>query len=261
MGGIVDHFDLALREAEDDDEIKVIVIKGAGRAFSAGHDVSKVGFVYGMGTGKKGERRPSERIRLKVDREWMEKIHVHLFLCPKITVAQVHGYCLGEGIIILECCDLAIAAEDAKIGHPEQRMGFSGSGQGAIPILIMTVGLKRAMDLLLTGRHITGVEAERMGLVNKAVPLDKLEEEVDELAKSLCFLPRDGIALGKAARHIMYDSLGLTSGFTTGYYSHSFFTNLRYEPDEYNFFKTRRDEGLRTGIHKRDETMEEMAKK
>jgi enoyl-CoA hydratase len=164
----------------------------------------------------------------------------------------VHGYCIGEGLAIALCCDLIVAAEDAQLGHTEQRLGFAGSGIGTIPLLMLTVGVKRALDLVLTGKQIDGIEAERIGLVNKVVPAERLEEETLKLAKVISLLPRDGIAIGKATRHLIYDSLGLTMGFTTGYYSHAFFTNLRWESDEYNFFKERREKGAKAGFHGRD---------
>ena len=252
QGGLTDQFYSTFKEAEDDDDVKVIVLKAAGRAFSAGHDLDTVGFIYGIGTGKPGERRASERIRLKVDRAWMDN-QQRLFLSHKITIAQVHGYCVGEGFYTMQLCDLAIAAEDSQMGHTEQRLGFSGSGIPSIPVLIMNVGMKRAMELLITGKLISGSEAAEMGVVNQAVPMEKLEEEVERLTKAVCLLPRDGIAIGKATRHMIYDSLGLTAGFAQGYYSHSFFTNLRWEDDEYNFFRERREKGTKTGFHKRDE--------
>ncbi|MBI4330880.1 MAG: enoyl-CoA hydratase/isomerase family protein [Chloroflexi bacterium] len=253
QGGITDDFHAALDEVEKDDDVKVLILKANGRAFSAGHDLATVGFVYGMGAGKKkDERRPSQRIRLKVDRKAFGDNHLRLFLFPKVTIAQVHGYCIGEGIILMACCDLAVAADDSKIGHSEQRMGFAGSGMGTIPVLIATVGLKRAMDILLTGRHLDGKEAERYGLVNRSVPTEKLDETVLEMAKTVCLMPRDGIAIGKAHRHLSYEAMGLTQGFTEGYLTHTLFTNLRWESDEYNFFKVRRDDSVRTAIHARD---------
>jgi enoyl-CoA hydratase len=256
QGGIYDDFYAALEEASDDDEVKVVIIKAAGRSFCAGHDLNTVGFVYGMGTGQPGEPRANQRIRLKVDRKWMEG-HLKILLCPKITIAQVHGHCVGEGTVMMECCDFAIAAEDAQISHAEQRLGFSGSGINIVP-LYFTVGLKRARDLLLTGRTITGKEAEEIGLVTKAIPADQLEEAVAQKAEALCLLPRDGIAIGKATTHLIYDRMGLTAGWGLGYYSHSFFTNVRFEPDEFNFFKSRRDQGTRTGFHLRDERYTEL---
>jgi len=242
----------ALDDAAEDDDIKVVILKGAGRAFSAGHDLTKVGFIYGFGT-KSEDRRPSQRIRLSMDKVGFADDFKKLFLHPKITIAQIHGYCVGGGLLFVQFCDMAIAAEDAQIGHTEQRLGFAGSGVPNITHLIMTIGLKRALDLLLTGRLVDGKEAETIGLVNRAVPADKLGEETDKLAKALALLPRDGIAIGKATRHLIYERLGLIDSFTHGYITHTMFTNLRWEPDEYNFFKERRDKGAKTGFHGRDE--------
>ncbi|HIN07023.1 MAG TPA: enoyl-CoA hydratase/isomerase family protein, partial [Dehalococcoidia bacterium] len=116
QGGLLDQFYEALSEAEDDDDCKVVVIRGAGRSFCSGHDLDTVGFVYGMGTGQAGERRASQRIRLKVDRRWIEK-HLKLLLFPKITIAQVQGHCIGEGAIMMEACDMAVVADDVQISH------------------------------------------------------------------------------------------------------------------------------------------------
>ena len=74
-----------------------------------------------------------------------------------------------------------------------------------------------------------------------------------KLAKAMTLLPRDGFAIGKATRHLIYDRLGLLSDFIPAYISHTLFTNLRWEPDEYNFFKERREKGAREAFHKRDE--------
>jgi enoyl-CoA hydratase len=241
----------AYQEAAEDDDVKVVILRGSGRAFTVGHDLKKVGFVYGFGTGKE-ERRPSQRIRLSMDRRGTMSF-LNILLHPKITIAQVHGYAYGAaGVVMIMCSDLAIASEDAQIGFPEQRLGFAGSSL-PIALLVHHVGLKRALDLILTGRAISGKEAAEIGLVNKSVPLDKLGEEVEKLAKAMTLLPRDGIAIGKATRHLIYDRLGLTGDFIPAYISHTMFTNLRWEPDEYNFFKERRDKGTKTGFHGRDE--------
>ncbi len=243
----------AMEDAANDDDIKVIILNGAGRAFSAGHDLTKVGFVYGMGTGQEGERRPSQRIRLAKDRMGLGNDLLNgIFLHPKITIAQVHGICVGGGALIFSLCDLVVAADDSQIGYIEQRLGFSGGGIPNLNVLIATVGLKRALDLLLTGRMLDGKEAAEIGLITKSVPPDKLEEEVNNMAQAITLLPRDGIAIGKAARHLAYDSMGLTAGFAHGYITHTLFTNLRWEDDEYNFFKERRNKGAKAGFHGRD---------
>jgi len=244
--------DDALTKVEQDDDVKVVVLKGAGKAFSAGYDLGRVYFVYGGGTGKAEDktRRPSQRSRLAYDR-WRSESLRKIFLLDKITIAQVHGYCIGGGLYMSLCCDLTIAAEDAKIGHSEQRLGFSGT-MYVFPIEVMLIGQKRARELLLTGKLIDGKEAERIGLVNQAVAADQLEAETRKLAKSMTLLPRDGIAIGKACARMTYDSMGLSSAFGQGYLGHTMFTNTRFEPGEYNFIKRRRDVGLREAVKERD---------
>ena len=250
-GGIYDEFIAALDQASDDDNIKVVIIKGAGRAFCAGHDLSRIYKVYEEQDEEPGKRRPSQRARLKIDRRWLEG-HQKLLLLPKITIAQVHGHCIGEGSVIAEMCDITIVADDAKISHAEQRLGFAGSGMNLIP-LFQTVGYKKARWMLLTGDSINGVEAERIGWATKSVPYEELEEEVNNMARRIALLPRDGIAIGKVTNHYVCDILGFNAGLDKGYLSHTFFTNLRWEDDEYNFVKQRKAEGVREGVHKRDE--------
>jgi enoyl-CoA hydratase len=244
--------DEALTKVEQDDDVKVVVIKGAGKAFSAGYDLGRVYFVYGGGTGKVEDksRRPSQRSRLAYDR-WRSESLRRIFLLDKITIAQVHGYCIGGGLYMSLCCDMTIAAEDARIGHSEQRLGFSGA-MYVFPLEVALIGQKRARELLLTGKLIDGKEAERIGLVNQVVAADQLETETRKLARSMTLLPRDGIAIGKATARLAYDSMGLSSAFGQGYIGHTLFTNIRYEPGEFNFIKRRRDVGMREAFKERD---------
>ncbi len=250
-GGLFDDFMAALDVAAEDDELKVVILKGAGRAFCAGHDLSRIYHVYEEQDKEPGKRRPSQRARLNIDRKWLGGHH-KLLLFPKVTIAQIHGYCIGEGAIISELCDMAVCANDAHISHAEQRMGFAGSGIYLMP-LFQTVGYKKARELVLTGRAMDGIEAERIGWATKTVPFEKLEQEVDALAKEICLMPADGIAIGKASNHQILDILGVTQGWAQGYISHTLFTNLRFEEGEYNFVRQRKGEGVRTGIHKRDD--------
>ncbi len=248
-GGICDQFQDACRKANDDDEVKVVLIKGAGKAFCSGEDLSQAGFVYGFGTGKTGERRPSQRIRLKYDKKFMED-WIRLLYCPKLTIAQGHGYCLGAGTMVLNFCDFAIVTEDAELGFIEERIGTVGSANPFVMSLILTVGLKRARDLIFTGRRFSGKEAAEMNLVTRAVPADKIDQEVRELAEDLAMMPRDGIAMGKASLELWMNIMGMhTASVSAAYMSHTLFTNIRWEKDEYNFFRERRDKGLRDSLH------------
>jgi len=250
-GGIFDDFMAALDEAADDDDLKVVIIKGAGRAFCAGHDLSRVYKVYEEQDAEPGKRRPSQRARLRIDRKWLEG-HQKILLFPKITIAQVHGHCIGEGAVIAEMSDISIVAEDAHISHAEQRLGFAGSGINLLPLFQM-VGYKKARWMALSGESMNGIEADRMGWATKAVPFEKLDEEVDKVAREMALLPYDGIAIGKASNHLICDILGLTEGLLQAYLTHTMFTNLRFEPGEYNFIGQRQKEGTRDGIHKRDD--------
>lgn len=250
-GGIMDDFSAALDEAERDDDLKVLIIKGAGRAFCAGHDLQRIYKVYEEWDEEPGKRRPSQRARLYTDKHWLD-VHQKILLHSRVTIAQVHGHCIGEGAAIAEMCDMAIVAEDAHISHAEQRLGFAGSGINLLPLFQM-VGYKKARWMCLSGEAINGIEAERIGWATKAVPPDKLEEEVEKMAKQVILLPKDGIAIGKASNHMICDILGLTQGWLQGYMTHTLFTNLRYETGEFVFVKERKGKGAKTAFHERDE--------
>ncbi len=246
---LVRDWEAAMREAEEDDDIKVIIFKGAGRAFSAGADLSGVGFVYGMKEpkpGEKGERIP-QRVKLKFDRNLFLEFHRKVLLCPKLTIAQMHEYCLGIAFNIVLHCDYLIASEECKMGHVEERLGQGG--MTISPIMVLRCGLTRAMDLCLTGKMIDGRKAVEMGLINRAVPKEILDDEVRELAAGLALHPKDGIALGKATRHMLYETMGVTKGLVEHFIMHSFQTNKVLEPGEINFFKNRRDKGVKKAAH------------
>jgi enoyl-CoA hydratase len=244
-----DEISMAITEASQDDDVKVIIFKGAGRALCAGADLSKVGFVYGWKEPKSGEKtpRPSQRVRLQFDRRTFWEQCQEVLLCQKLTVVQAHGFLLGAGLNFFLNCDFLIASEDCKLGHVEERLGLAGLTME--PIMVLRCGLTRAMELCLTGKMINGTEACQVGLVNRAVPADKLEAEVNEFAEGLARYPRDGIALGKTSRHYLYDMMGITRGLTHSFIMHTMTTNMHFEPDEYNFFKERRDRGVRDAAH------------
>jgi enoyl-CoA hydratase len=144
-------------------------------------------------------------------------------------------------------CDLLIASQDCKLGHVEERLGLAGAT--ITPMMILRCGYTKAMEMCITGKMIKGDEAARMGLVNRAVPADQLDQEVNELAEGIAKFPKDGVALGKVSRHIVYDMMGITSGLTHSYVMHTLQTNITFEPDEFNFFKERRDQGVRDAAH------------
>jgi enoyl-CoA hydratase len=241
----------AIGEAEADDDVKVVIFRGAGRCFSAGAPLDEVGFVYGMKEPKPGEKvgKIPQRVRLGFDRSLFLEFFRKVLLCKKITIAQMHEYCLGVAFSIVMHCDLLIASDDCKLGHVEERLGLAGLT--LMPIMVLRCGLTRSLDLCLTGKMITGKQAVEYNLVNRAVPKDILEAEVHELANGLALYPKDGIAIGKVARELMYETMGVTRGSLEHYIMHSFQTNRVYAPEEHNFFKQRRDKGVREAAHEK----------
>jgi len=253
MNAGVKDFEKALTLVEKTDDVKVLIIKGAGRALAAGAPLHEVGFVYGWKEPKHGEKAPKTpiRTRLKFDRHVFYESAKKLLLFPKITVVQAHGYLLGASMDMYLGCDFIIAAEDCKFGENEVRLGIPNVT--ITPLMILRCGLTHASDLCLTGRMIDGKEAARIGLINRAVPADQLEAEVNRYAEGFARFPHDGIAMGKASKQSVYDMMGITQGLTNSWIMHTMQTNIHFEPDEFSFFKARRDMGVREAIHARNE--------
>jgi enoyl-CoA hydratase len=160
----------ALEDARNDSEIKVLVITGEGRAFSTGADLKE-----------------SKTRTLEEYREYLEELQEasrKIIRFEKPTIAAVNGYALGSGYELALACDIRIAAEAAQIGSPEARVTSSITG-GAFRLVQDLIGPGKAKELLFTGEYIDGKEAERIGLVNRAVPLEKLNEEVKIMAEKI----------------------------------------------------------------------------
>jgi len=246
----------ALDMAAEADDVKVVVIKGAGRALAAGAPLNEVGFVYGWKEPKHGEKAPKTPIRnrLKFDRRVFYEEALRMLFFPKITVVQAHGYLLGAMMDLFLGCDFIVGAEDCQFGEIEVRLGIPVLT--LTPLMVLRCGLTHAMDLCLTGRMIDGQEAARIGLINRAVPADRLEKEVNRYAEGFAKFPRDGIAMGRAAKQAVCDAMGVTSGMTTSFMMHTMQTNIHFEEDEFSFFKARRDMGVRDAIHARNKFYE-----
>lgn len=160
----------ALDNACDDDFIKVVIITGQGRAFSSGADL------------KESKCRTPEEYRYYL--EFLQEVSRKIIRYKKPTIAAINGYALGSGYELALACDIRVAAEDAKIGSPEAKVASSVTG-GAFRLIQDLVGPGKAMELLLTADMITGKEAERIGLVNQAVPAERLMETALSTAKRI----------------------------------------------------------------------------
>jgi len=175
-----------LRESIDnfliDQEVKVIVITGNGKAFCAGADISEFKTLNGYTAWQFA----------KSGRELIDYIENS----PKPTIAMINGYALGGGLEIALACDIRIAAEEAQLGLPEINLGIY-PGFGGTQRLIRIIGKGKALEMMLTGDRIPAKEAERFGLVNKVVPLKDLEQETRNFALKLAEKPPISMTLIK----------------------------------------------------------------
>jgi len=159
-----------LEDARIDPEIKVLVITGEGRAFSTGADL------------KESKTRSIEEYRRYL--EELQEASRKIIRFEKPTIAAINGYALGSGYELALACDIRLAAEEARIGSPEAKVTSSITG-GAFRLVQDLIGPGKARELLFTGEYIDGKEAERIGLVNKAVPLESLDTEVGQMAEKI----------------------------------------------------------------------------
>jgi enoyl-CoA hydratase len=192
----------ALRAADRDREISVIIIRGAGQAFCAGYDLS-------------GPNRGVERSIAKVDGWWSRHVSNNWFEMWDMAtpiIGQVHGYCLAGGTELATACDLVYVAEDAQIGYPPVRLMSPPDLQWQTWML----GLRHGMEALLTGDSMSGTEAAERGFANRAHPAEELEGAVLAVAERVARIPLDLLALNKRSAHRAMDVMGIRAGMRAG---------------------------------------------
>ncbi len=193
----------ALERADQDPEIAVMIIRGAGPSFSAGYDLKSdvregQPFYTASGLGN-----------------WPRHVVEGCFRMwdlGKPIIAQVHGYCLAGGTELATGCDLVYVAEDAQIGYPPVR-AMSPPDNQFYPWI---VGMRRAMEMMLTGDSISGLEAVACGFANRAFPAAALEDAVLEIAARVARIPPDIQQINKRAVHRQMEAMGLRAGIRAG---------------------------------------------
>lgn len=186
-------------------EVRAVIMKGAGRAFSSGTDLQA------LGDSRHDRTRPGYRYYLTRHQEAYNKME----RLEKPVIAQIHGYALGGAMEMILACDFRLATVDTRFSLPEVRYGIIPN-LGGCQRLVRLVGLPKAKEMVMTGRTITGEEAERIGLVTRVVKAEALEEEVMAWVKEFAALPPLAVGLGKRVvdKSLDYDmmsSLDLTS--------------------------------------------------
>ncbi len=227
----------ALQEGDAHENIRVQIIRGAGSSFSAGYD---------LGGGNANAQYPF--YSAGGDGQWPRHVTegwMGIWDLAKPVIAQVHGYCLAGGSELATGCDLVYMAEDAQMGYPAVRFGVPD-----MHFHPWLVGMRKGMEMLLTGDSISGVEAQSRGWATACYPADQLEAQVLAIAQRIASMPPDIVQLNKRAVHRQMDVMGLRQGIRAGT---ELCTLGTHQPSFKAFIAKIQEQGLTGALQERDE--------
>jgi len=241
-----DELESAVGEATLDARVRVIVLRGAGRAFCAGFDFSDDFGHFKDFLTTDGRWDPGKDMVLATS-PFTAPVpkFMSLWRSPKPVITQVHGWCVGGGSDMALCSDIIIASEDAQIGTPYSRAW----GCYLTGMWIYRLGLTKVKQLALTGEALSGKEAADIGLINKAVPFANLEDEVRQTAERLTKIPPSQLAAMKLIVNQAYENMGLHSTQTLGPILDGY---MRNTPEALRFIEVAASEGVAAAIQGRD---------
>ena len=261
-------YDAAMREAvarfldqvAEDDDITVVLLRGADGVFSTGADMNNAYGWYGdersreeQKTTERGEgakSRPSQRRRLTVDRKSFGFYH-NLMGFPKVTVGEITGYALGGGFEMALMTDISVIARDTKIGMPATR--FLGPALGSLHMFFHRLGPVQARRLLLTGDIIEAGAIEHLGIFTDTCDPEKVTARARYWAEKAAKMPADGVVIAKEAFRLVEQSQAYQGEEVASYLFHAYGTNLQFAEGEFNFVKTRAQHGTKEAFRLRDE--------
>lgn len=234
----------AVEKANRDDEVRVIVLSGSGRAFCAGYDLEI--FAEAPRPVPGSQEMPWDPM---LDYRLMShntECFMSLWRGHKPAIAKVHGYAVAGGSDIALCCDLIVMAEDAQIGYPPARVW----GCPTTAMWVYRLGAERAKRMLLTGDTVSGTQAVAMGLVSEAVPADQLDDAVERLANRMASVPLNQLMMHKMLVNQAYDQMGLQ---TTQRMATLFDGIARHTPEGIAFKDAAERGGFKSAVQERDE--------
>ena len=233
---LVEALSEALSQAADDVRVRVIVIAGAGRSFCAGYDLSEES---GAESAVEGLSKSLHRL-------------LEVFDHPRPIIAQVHGHCLAGGCDLMMMCDLAVASDDAVFGQPEIRFGSTVVAQ----VMPWLIGARRAKELIMTGHDkLEATEAQQIGLVNRVVPREDLEDETMRLAGELAVVDPAVMTLTKRALNRSWEAAGFREALIAGVELGAEIEAIR-APEREEFERIAAELGLKEAIRWRDQRFE-----
>jgi enoyl-CoA hydratase len=234
----------AVARADADDKVHVIVLAGAGRAFCAGYDL--LHYPQKDGANRYTQEMPWDPMQdysamMKNTEQFMS-----LFRCKRPVICKVQGFAVAGGSDIALCSDLVVMAEDARIGYMPTRVW----GCPTTARWVYRLGAEKAKRMLFTGDKIDGREAERLGLVLKAVPADQLDEEVESLARRMASVPQNQLMMQKLMVNQALTNMGL---HTTQMIATVFDGITRHSPEGLNFKRRAEEKGWKHAVDERDQ--------
>jgi len=241
-----DEIEAAMAEATRDPEVKVVILRGAGRSFCGGFNFGK-GFHHWdehITTDGRWDAGKDFAMATTPAMSPTQKF-MSLWRSCKPVIAQVHGWCVGGGSDYALCADIVIASEDARIGTPYSRMwGAYLSG-----MWLYRLGLTKAKEFALTGKPLSGRQAADVGLINQAVPFAELETTVRRTAEQLATIPLSQLAAMKLIVNQAYENMGLASTQALGPILDGL---MRNTPEALAFIELAERDGVRAAITRRD---------
>jgi enoyl-CoA hydratase/carnithine racemase len=231
---LVRDLDSRLLAIAADRSVRVVLLKGTGRAFSAGVDIK--------GDPSRAPLSPEqwrERIKEEID------LVFRIWELPQPVVAAVHGYCLGLACDVAMACDALLAADDARFGEPEIRHASAST----FLIMPFLVGLRKTKDLLLTGDTVDAETAARIGIASRVVPAADLADESELLARRMAALPETALRLNKAAINRSFELMGLRDAVA---YNLEAFVQIRVSDAARRFDRLVAEKGLKAALKERD---------
>ena len=241
-----DELEAAVHRAVSEPEVKVIVLRGAGRSFCAGFDFGGGFHHWDEDMTTDGRWDPGKDFAMATAPSTgpIPKF-MSIWRSPKPVICQVHGWCVGGGSDMALCADLVIASDDARIGTPYSRMW----GSYLTGMWLYRLGLTKAKEHALTGKPLSGKEAADIELINASVPFAELEDRVREQAEQLAAIPASQLAAMKLVVNQAYENMGLASTQTLGPILDGL---MRNTPDAERFIELAGSEGVGEAVAKRD---------
>ena len=252
--GLLFELNDALHRLEAHYDTRVIILRGAGRTFSAGYDLTPVrdegadAIIAGYKMVDEQNRRLVMGIRTGMQQ--VTDILMYFWNMAKVTIAQIHGYALAGGCELAMMADLVVAAENAQLGHPGNRFGTSRTGV----IWPLVMGMRATKELYYTGSSVSGSRAEEVGMINHAWPASELENRTVEFADYVANLTSDHLAALKQNMNRFYENMGIYSSVrsSTEYDAMSSFSGQAYAWQDKVAESMASGEGLKAALEWRD---------